>query len=227
MSEKKKNLVAENLREFGLLLFIIVLCILVQLRNASFLTVQNIMDILTNTAILSILSLGMMMVLITRGIDLSIGATIAFSGMVTALTVSRYPGLSPFIAILEGMALGGIFGAIIGMLVAKFSILPIIASLGMMNIIRGLTYIVSGGKWVSSYQMSTGFKLIATGKTLGLNNLIVIAVVLHIIFYYFINHTRTGRRIYAVGSNPEAAEISGIPKTEIIWLVYTLMGVIA
>ncbi len=227
VSEKKKNLVAENLREFGLLLFIIVLCILVQLRNASFLTVQNIMDILTNTAILSILSLGMMMVLITRGIDLSIGATIAFSGMVTALTVSRYPGLSPFIAILEGMALGGIFGAIIGMLVAKFSILPIIASLGMMNIIRGLTYIVSGGKWVSSYQMSTGFKLIATGKTLGLNNLIVIAVVLHIIFYYFINHTRTGRRIYAVGSNPEAAEISGIPKTEIIWLVYTLMGVIA
>jgi rhamnose transport system permease protein len=169
----------------------------------------------------------MMMVLITGGIDLSIGATMAFSGMVTALTVNAFQELPPWLLVLEGTFVGMITGALIGLLIARFSILPIIVTLGMMNIIRGLTYIVSGRKWVSAYQMSTGFKNIATGSFLGINNLVIIAVVIYIGFYYFINFTRIGRRIYAVGSNPEAAEIIGLPKKRIIWLVYVLMGTLA
>jgi rhamnose transport system permease protein len=106
-------------------------------------------------------------------------------------------------------------------------VLPIIATLGLMNIVRGLTFMVSGGKWVSSYQMSTGFKAIATGKTLGLNNLVIIAIVVYALAWYFMNHTRTGRRIYAVGSNPEAAAISGIPKKRLVFLAYALMGALA
>jgi rhamnose transport system permease protein len=96
-----------------------------------------------------------------------------------------------------------------------------------MNIVRGLTFMVSGGKWVSSYQMSAGFKAIATGKTLGLNNLVVIAILVYALAWYFMNHTRTGRRIYAVGSNPEAAAISGIPKKRLVFLAYALMGALA
>jgi rhamnose transport system permease protein len=166
----------------------------------------------------------MMMVLITGGIDLSIGATMAFSGMVTALTVSANPGIPPAALVLEGIVIGAAAGAVVGVLIARFSILPIIATLGLMNVIRGLTYIVSGGAWVSAYQMSEGFKALATGKFLGVNNLIVIAVLIYFIFYYFINFSRTGRRIYAVGSNPEAAEVIGLPKKRIVTLVYVLMG---
>ena len=221
---QRKLLQPEQLRELGLLLFILVIGLVVQLRNPVFLSISNITALFTNTAILGILAVGMMLVLVTRGIDLSIGAIIAFTGMVTALTVARYPGLPPIVAILEGAAIGMVFGALSGILVARFDVLPIIATLGMMNIVRGLTYVVSGGQWVSSYQMSDGFKAIATGKFLGINNLIVIAIVIYILASYFIRHTRVGRRIYAVGSNPEAAEISGLPKKRLIFLAYLIMG---
>jgi rhamnose transport system permease protein len=169
----------------------------------------------------------MMMVLLTGGIDLSIGATMAFSGMVTALTCSAYPSVPPVILVLEGTVIGAAFGLLIGTLIARFSILPIIATLGLMNAIRGLTYVVGKGAWVSAYQMTDAFKGMATGRFLGVNNLIVIAVVIYIVFYGFISHTRTGRRIYAVGSNPEAAGIIGLPKTRIVTLVYLLMGALA
>jgi rhamnose transport system permease protein len=218
---------SESFRELGLLVFIVVLCVIFQLRNERFLTISNIRDLLANTAILSILSVGMMMVLLTRGIDLSIGATIALSGMISALTVFRVPGIPPIVSILEGMGVGTAVGAVMGLLIARFNVLPIIATLGFMNIIRGVTYLVSKGAWVSAYQMSDGFKLIATGSVLGVNNLIIIAVVINGAFFYFINHMKTGRQIYAVGSNPEAADISGIPRRRIVWLVYTVMGALA
>jgi rhamnose transport system permease protein len=169
----------------------------------------------------------MMMVLLTGGIDLSIGAVIAFCGMVCGLTVKSHPEIPIPLIMLEGAAIGAGIGLVTGTLIARFSILPIIASLGIMNAIRGMTYIVSGGAWVSAYQMSTAFKGLATGSFLGINNLIVIAIVVYIIFFYFINYTRTGRRIYAVGSNREAADIIGLPSKRIVTLVYILMGFLA
>jgi len=217
----------DNFRELGLLIFIIVLSLLFQLRNPSFLTLANARDLLTNTAILGILAIGMMMVLLTGGIDLSIGATMALAGMISSLTVSVNPGIPPLVSIGQGMLIGLGAGVIIGILIAYFNILPIIASLGLMNILRGATYLVSKGKWVSSYQMSKGFKNISTGTFLGVNNLIVIAVIIYILYWYFINYTRTGRYIYAVGSNPATADIIGVPRKRIILLVYSAMGTLA
>ncbi len=229
MLNLRKNLFrrAERFHSLGLLLFIIVISLLIHLRNPAFLTLSNINTLLINASILSILAVGMMMVIVIRGIDLSIGSTIALAGMISAITVKEFPNLHPIFSILEGIMIGAVVGFFIGLFVAKFDVLPIIASLGMMNIVRGLTYLVSGGKWISAYQMSTSFKQIATGKVLGINTLIFIAVIIYIVYYYFINHTRTGRQIFAVGSNPEAAEVSGISKTRIIWLVYILMGALA
>jgi rhamnose transport system permease protein len=214
-------------RELGLLAFIVILAVGVQVRNPSFLSWENINDIATNTAILSILAVGMMLVIITRGIDLSIGATLALSGMVSALTVSQYPDLHPLLAIAIGVGVGIVCGIVIGFLVSWINILPIIATLGMMNVFRGLTFETSGGKWVSAHQMPESFKSIATGSLFGINNLIMIAIVIFIIAYYFVSHTRTGRRIYAVGSNPDSATISGIRTGRILWLVYTIMGGLA
>lgn len=219
--------ISGSLREIGLLVFIIILSLIVQVRNPVFFTLMNINAILTNTAILSIMAVGMMLVLVTRGIDLSVGAIIAFSGMVTALTIARFPGIHPVTALLLGAGIGLFIGSLTGILVAVFNILPIIATLGMMNVVRGFTYVVSRGKWVSSYQMSTGFKAIATGKIFGINNLVIIAFITYIIAAYFINQTRTGRRIYAVGSNPGAAEISGLPKKRLVFTAYAIMGALA
>jgi len=214
-------------RELGLLGFIVILTLGVQLRNPSFMTMDNINDLLANTAILSILAVGMMLVIVTRGIDLSIGATLALSGMIAAMTVSANPGLPPVVVILLGIAIGTVCGVVLGFLISKTGILPIIATLGMMNVYRGLAFMVSDGKWVSAHQMPASFKGIATGSVLGVNTLIAIVIVIYIVFYYFVNHTRTGRQIYAVGSNPDSAKISGINNARILWLVYTIMGGLA
>ncbi len=218
---------SESFRELGLLVFIVILCAIFQIRNHNFLTLSNIRDLLADTAILGILSVGMMMVLLTGGIDLSIGATLALAGMVSALTVFAIPTISPVLSLLEGIAVGVAAGALIGLLISRFNVLPIIATLGFMNILRGITYVVSGGAWVSSYQMSDGFKSLASGTVLGVRGLVLIAVVIFVIFAYFITQTRTGRQIYAVGSNAAAADISGIPRRRIILLVYVIMGGLA
>ena len=211
-------------RELGLVIFIVIICIIVQSRNSEFLTVNNFRNLFTNAAILGIVSVGMMMVLLTGGIDLSVGAIMAFSGMVTALTVKSYPGIPSVILVLEGSLIGAAIGCVTGVLVARFSILPIIASLGIMNIVRGMTFLVSGGAWVSAFQMPESFKIMATYRIFGINNLILIAILVYIVFYYFINYTKNGRRIYAVGSNREAADIIGLPSKRLITLVYALCG---
>jgi rhamnose transport system permease protein len=224
---RRIGLRGEGFREVGLLVFIVILSAIFQMRNSSFLSLANIKDLLDNTAILGILAVGMMLTIITGGIDLSIGATIALAGMTSALTVASLPSIHPLLSILEGMVVGLAVGAVNGALVARFGILPIIATLGMMNIVRGVTYIESKGAWVSSYQMSEGFKDIATGTTLGVNNLVCMAIAIFAIAWYFLSHTKTGRRLYAVGSNPEAADVSGIPRRKLVWLAYALMGILA
>jgi len=224
---KRRTAAIGRFRELGLLAFIVVLSALVQLRNPNFLTFENINDMLTNTAILSILAVGMMLVIVTRGIDLSVGATLALSGMVTAMTISEYPQLHPLLAIALGTLVGIACGAILGFIIAITGVLPIIATLGMMNVYRGLTFMISDGKWVSAHQMPDSFKKIATGTLFGVNTLVVIAIIVYVVFYYFIEHTRTGRQIYAVGSNPESARISGINNAFVLWLVYTIMGGLA
>jgi len=211
-------------RELGLLVFIVLLAIVINVRNPNFLTATNIIDMLKDTTILSILAVGMMLVIVTRGIDLSVGSTLALTGMIVGMIVSSNKEIPAAIAVLIGVVMGILLGAITGLVVSKGNVLPIIATLGIMNIYRGITFIISGGKWVNAHQMPESFKNMTRQSILGINTLILFAVVIYIIFYYFVNHTRTGRQIYAVGSNPDAAKISGIAIDRILFLVYTLMG---
>lgn len=214
-------------RELGLLVFIVIVALFVQFRNGQFLTMENLTDMVINTAILGALAIGMMMVMITGGIDLSIGAVIALSGMIAALTIRDHPSTSPALAILIGAAVGCFCGWISGLIVAKGKVLALIATLGMMNVYRGLTYIFAKGAWVSAYQMNDGFKQYALGEFLGINNLVWYAIVIFLVALYFLNFVRTGRKIYAIGSNMEAAKISGINVDRILIMVYTIMGLIS
>lgn len=218
---------AANFQQIGLLIFIVGFLVVVQIRNPRFLTLENINDLLTNTAILAILVVGMMLIIVTRGIDLSVASILALSGMVSALIVSKYQNISPLVAILVGIFIGAICGTINGLLISKTNLPPIIATLGTMNVYRGITYMISKGEWVDAAEMPLSFKRIATGNILGINNLIFIAIVTYIIFYYFIQYTRTGRQIYAIGSNPKAAQINGINISKLILIVYTLMGILS
>ena len=219
-----KKLDFSKFQEIGLVFIIIILCVLVHLRNPAFLTATNISNLFTNVAVLGVLAVGMMLVLLTGGIDLSVGSVMALAGMICALTIRSYPELPVIVVIFQGAAIGAVCGLVTGTLIARFSILPIIASLGMMNILRGLTYIIAGGAWVVAHQMPDNFKNMAQDTFFGINYLILIMILIFIIFTFFINFTRTGRHIYAVGSSSEAADVIGLPSKRIVTTVYVLAG---
>ena len=225
---KVKKLFSSNIREISLVLVIIALSIFVNVRSGgNFFTAENISDLFTETAVLAISAVGMMLVIITGGIDLSIGEVMALGAMVGCTVLKNNQSLPGVVIILISMGVGLVCGIINGTLVAKLKILPIIATLGMMNIFRGLTYLVANGSWVKQQEMGSEFLSIATGKVFGINNLIIIAAVVYIIAGFFMNKTRTGRKIYAVGNSEESARVSGIKTDRTLIMVYTILGTIA
>lgn len=225
---KAKKFFTSNVRELSLVLVIICISIFVQVRSGGkFLLTENVSDIFTETAILAILAVGMMMVIITTGIDLSIGAVMALGGMIGTTVLKNNPTISPIFVVLIAVLVGIVCGLINGALVSYLKILPIIATLGMMNVYRGITYLVADGSWVLQGDMSKEFLSVATGSVLGINNLVLMAIVIYIVGFFFLNYTRTGRRIYAVGNSEESAMVSGIKTKRVLLTAYTIMGAVA
>ena len=213
-------------REVGIILFILALAALVSLRSPAFLTVSNFQDIFLNISILAIVALAQMMVIITRGIDLSVGSTIGLTAMMVSFTVVSFPVVSGPLALLLGMALGAVLGSFNGLIIAGGGVPPIIATLGTLSIYRGLVFLYSGGTWINAFEMPPSFREIAKGTPLGVPNLILFAIAVAVAVFLFLAYTRTGRNIYAVGSNPDAARFAGIPIQRTIFLVYLLSGVL-
>lgn len=229
---KKPNLFKKllNSREFSLVIVLILLCGFVQMRNDSFLTSKTIADLLKNYSTTMTISLGMMLVLLIGGIDISVGAEMAFAGMCASLFMRDGLYSSTFVMFLVSTIIGTLCGVLVGLVIAKGRIQPIIATLGLCNIYRGATYLASNSAWVSAYQFESGFKNFAQSSNLTgglINNLVFIMLLCYLLFFFIMKWTVFGRRIYAVGSNPDAAAVSGINVDRIKFLVYTLMGAFA
>jgi rhamnose transport system permease protein len=212
-------------REAGISLFILILAVLVSLRAPAFLTVENFRDILLNISILSIVALAQTMVIITHGIDLSVSSRIGLVAMMVAFMMKQNPEFPVAGAVVLGMALGAVLGSFNGLIISYGKVPPIIATLGTLSIYRGLVFFYSQGTWINSFELPKPFKLLSKGTPLGLPNMVIIAIIFAVVVYFFLNHFRTGRNIYAVGSNPEAAQVAGIRRQRIIFLVYLLSGV--
>jgi len=214
-------------REAGLSVFILILVIVVTLRSPRFLTADNFQDILLNISILAIVALGQTMVILTHGIDLSVSSMIGLVAMMVAFVVKQNPEMSIVLAIVLGMALGAVLGTFNGLIITYGKVPPIIATLGTLSIYRGLVFYYSQGTWINSFELPESFKLLSKGTPLGLPNMVIFAILVAVIIYYFLNYTRTGRDIFAVGSNPDAAQFAGIRKDRIIFLVYLLSGILS
>lgn len=212
-------------RETGISIFILLLVVVVSLRTPNFLTLNNFQNILLNISILAIVALAQTMVMLTKGIDLSVSSNIGLTAMMVSFIVMQYPDTPPVVLVGLGMALGSVLGLFNGLIIALGKVPPIIATLGTLSIYRGLIFLYSGGTWVNAHEMSKSFKTLAKGTPLGIPNLVIIAVVVAVLVYYFLNYTRTGRDIYAVGTNPDAAQFTGIRKQRIIFLVYVISGI--
>jgi len=228
-SEAVKNILWEliRMREISTSIIILVLAFSITLRAPSFLSANNILNIMMNISILIIVALAQAMVIITRGIDLSVSSIIGLVGMMVGFILRLYPETPIVFVVFLGMLLGSILGSFNGLIITFGNVPPIIATLGTLSIYRGLVFFYSQGTWVNSYELPISIKLLSKGTPLGVPNLILIAILIALIASYFLKYTRTGRDIYAVGSNPDAAHYAGVRLNRIKFLVYLISGLLS
>jgi rhamnose transport system permease protein len=211
-------------REVGISIFIVFLVSLVSLRSPYFLTFENFRDILLNISILAIVALAQAMIIITRGIDLSVSSMVGLVAMMVAFTVKAFPSTPLALLVLLGLSLGGVLGSFNGLIITLGRVPPIIATLGTLSVYRGLVFLYSEGTWINAFEMPAHFKLLTKASPLGLPNLVIFALVVAVAVYYFLNYTHPGRDIYALGSNPDAAKMSGIRTERVKFMVYVISG---
>jgi len=213
-------------RELALVAFIVLLAALVTARRASFLGFANLNNILLDISILAMIALAQGMIIITRGIDLSVASTLALVAMLVSFVVRAFPFTPVVLLVVLGVVLGGILGSFNGLIITLGNVPPIIATLGTLSIYRGLVFLYSNGNWINAYVMPLPFKQLAKGTALGLPNLVIIAIGVAVLAYVFLNYTQPGRDIYALGTNPEAAKIAGIRTNRVTFMVYVISGLI-
>ncbi|NCB02754.1 MAG: ABC transporter permease [Spirochaetia bacterium] len=211
-------------REASLVILLLIILIPIQIRSPQFLSFTNIDRILNDISILSIVAIGEFFVILSNGIDLSVGSIIAFSGMASGMLNEAYPSTPIIFILLLGISIGAVMGAINGLLVAYGKIPPIITTLGTMSVYRGLTFVLSGGTWVTAHEMTSSFIGFPRTRFLGISALIWMALIVIGLSYYFIQHTRSGREIYAIGGNATAAKFVGVNEKRIRFLVFVLSG---
>ncbi len=146
--------------------------------------------------------------------------------MMVSFVVVGVPDTSPVLAIGLGMLLGACLGGFNGLIITAGGVPPIIATLGTLSIYRGLIFVFSQGQWVNSHEMPDAFRALAKGTPLGVPNIILIAAVVALLVYLFLNFTRPGRDIYTIGSNPEAAVVAGVNVNRTTLMVYVISGVL-
>ena len=214
-------------REALLAIILILLFAAITVVSPSFLTPKSLMDMLKNNAVTMVMALGMLCVMLIGGIDISIMSTLALSGMSIGMLLKYEHISNTFLAFVIAMAIGTACGFLVGMVISRADVPPIIATMGFMYVFRAMGYLVSnGGEWAGAAALGS-FKNFATTKVLGINAVIWVIIVCYVIFFFFMKWTRTGRKIYAVGSNPSAAEVSGINVKNIKLMVYMIMGFLA
>ncbi len=195
-----------------------------------FLKQSNLLAIVDRIVVIAVIAIGMTMVIITGGIDLSVGSLIAVSAVISTVIMKMMGGLegsgwAVLIGFLAGIIACGLIGGFGGYLVARFKVPPFITTLGIMLMGRGLAFMITGG--FSIYQVPKSLTWLGQGTLIGVPNTVLLLVLLYLFAHVFMSHTRTGRYIYAVGGNEEAARLSGVPVKYIIIFVYIMSGIAA
>ncbi|MDR0782182.1 MAG: ABC transporter permease [Propionibacteriaceae bacterium] len=216
---RSRGPILDLLSRSTLLIILLVLAIVAHfLSKGTFLTSRNIINVLTQYSILGVLAVGQTLIILTAGIDLSLGSIMALSAVVT-LSVQ---GLGFLPSLLIGFAVGASAGMLNGLLVAIGRVPPFIATLGMMQVALGLAYVISRG-----FSINDRGGHFAQFKVLGVSSLVWIWALVALLAWFISRRTRYGSYIYAVGGNPRTAKISGVPVTRVLVFVYAFAGLCA
>ncbi|WP_026448895.1 ABC transporter permease [Actinopolyspora mortivallis] len=203
---------------------LIVLFVVLSVVAPSFLTADNLFNLASQTSVKAVMAVGVTMVIITGGIDLSVGSVAALSGVVGVLLMAEH-GLNPLLGILGGIAVGATAGLVNGLLVARVGLPPFIATLGMLSVARGVVLILTGA--VAVFGAPDSFRLLGQGVLGPVPIPVLVIVLVAVIGHLVLTRTRLGRYAYVLGSNPEAARLSGVAVARHTASVYVLSGVFA
>jgi ribose/xylose/arabinose/galactoside ABC-type transport system permease subunit len=210
-------------QRYGIVLSFLLLCLALAVLSDRFLTVSNMTNILRQSTINGIISVGMTIVILTRGIDLSVGSILALSAVITADLLQS--GMSVPAAIGVGIVIGGLLGFINGFLITRFRIPPFIATLGMMTFARGLALTYTQGRPVTG--LPDSFRSLGAGYLGSIPMPIVIATVILIVAYLALTRMKFGEYIYSIGNNEVAASLSGIPVKRYVTMAYVIIGALS
>ncbi|MFC0692022.1 ABC transporter permease [Paraburkholderia humisilvae] len=211
---------------FWVVLATIVACILLSLTTSTFATSQNLFNVTRNFAFVAIVALGAMAVIVTGGIDISVGSTIGVSGVV--LSVVMNAGYPIWAGIGLALLTAGFVGLVNGVLIAYLNMQPFVVTLGMLSVGRSLALVISRSRTIFEFGPD-GSKLLALGggSTFGVANPVWFLVVLAVLFWFAFAFTRWGRYVFAVGGNRHAANLTGVPVRRVLCSVYVLGGLMA
>ncbi|SCH91122.1 MULTISPECIES: ribose ABC transporter permease [unclassified Romboutsia] len=226
-AESKNINVKELLVKYKSLLGLVLLIAIVSVLNPSFLSPKNIMNILRQTSVNAVIAAGMTFVILTGGIDLSVGSILGISGAVCAsLLVS---GQNAIISVISALLVGSIVGFLNGFIISKGKLQPFIATLATMTVLKGLTLVYTNGNPITlgSNELAMSFGKIGGGTILGIPTPAMIMIVVFMVCYYILHNTKMGRYTYALGSNEEATKLSGLNTDKIKIWVYTISGILA
>lgn len=218
-----KDSLKANLSKYKSLLGFLILCIIISFITPRFLTVANMTNVLTQVSVNAVIAIGMTFVILTGGIDLSVGSILAIAGALAA-TVIKTSG-NVLLAIIVAILAGASIGVINGLLVSKGKVQAFIVTLASMTIFRGITYVYTNGTPISG--LSSGFGAIGNKKLSILPIPVLITAAAVVIAYYILSQTRFGRYLYALGGNEDSARLSGINTDRIKTWVYVVSGITA
>jgi rhamnose transport system permease protein len=215
-----------RVRELGLVLALVIICVAVALREPRFLQPANLEQVALSATLVCIVAIGQALVIIARQVDLSVGAIVAMSAFLSADWLENRPDGSILFVLLLGCAVGLALGAGNALLVAFFRLPAIVATLGTLAIYRGGVIVYAGGRQISATVLPESYGHIVQVEVAGVPMLVWMAVILTVGFGLAARFTRTGRNIYALGSNPESARFAGISEQKHIALVFILSGLL-
>jgi len=221
--ELKMTNIKNNLLKYKSILALIVLCAVITIISPSFLQVSNLRNLFTQISVNAVISLGMTFVILTGGIDLSVGSIVAIAGAVSAVTIKNTGSIS--LGILAALLTGILVGVINGIIVAKGRFQAFVATLATQTIFRGATYVFTGGNPISG--IGDGFVKLTNSRILGIPVPVIITIIVFAICAYLLTQTRYGRYVYAVGGNEDSARLSGISVTGVKTWVYIISGATA
>ncbi len=207
-------------RSLGPLGGLIGICIVMWIATPHFLTFSNIVNVVQQSSINAVIAVGMTFVILTTGIDLSVGSLLALSGVLLAAILHQE--CSMLLAIPAALGIGSLCGVINGVLISWGNLPPFIVTLGMMSAARGAALVFTQGRPISGFDES--FRALATDSTFHIPNPVILMLLLYALAYLVLQHTRFGRHTYAIGSNEEATLLSGVPVKVVKTLVYALSG---